>query len=122
MSLNSQVFLAARAILAADSGKYSDEEVAQAQKLVAEAAAPVIGQTYIVRTVTIFSAGVVIDVNDDFIVLADAFSISDSGDTTKFMDAKAAWAGGESFPANNIVYVARGAIVEITNCAANKPR
>jgi hypothetical protein len=70
------------------------------------------GKIYLVRTATNYYVGRLVKVHDDALELVDASWIPNTG------PFHAAWAGQmanvEPFPVGQAVYVARGAIVDLT--------
>lgn len=76
-----------------------------------------IGMSVLIRTVTMTDAGTIAGLTDDFIILEKAAWIAETG---RFADALKTGFFAEIEPFPGLVYVARGAIVDV--CSINRPK
>jgi hypothetical protein len=80
---------------------------------------PLVGCKVFIRTVTMHYTGRIVALTESVIVLADAAWIADSG---RFHDALRTGKLSEVEPFLNSVYVARGALVDVTMWDHDLPR
>jgi hypothetical protein len=70
-----------------------------------------IGQSYLIRTVTMIQHGVLVDVTDKELVLTECSWIADTGRFSDFVNGKISPVEVEPFP-SGVVIVNRGALID----------
>jgi hypothetical protein len=113
--LHATAYIAAHQALA--DPKATRQEKEEAERLLAPTKGPQIGDHVLIRTVTLYQAGTIVnitgDANDGWITLTDAVSVREAGETSSFWRKDQPWKSAEAYAPGALVHVARGPIIEI---------
>jgi hypothetical protein len=87
-------------------------EIAECQAMIDEISKPQIGTLVLVKTCTIYTAGVLLAESADWIAIGDPETIPDVGETKNAFQT-GQWKAKEDYPDGTIVHISRGAIVDV---------
>jgi hypothetical protein len=115
MNITTQTLLAAREEFLSATSTPSDDVTTLWRSL----QGPQIGRSYLLRSPTVYTAGVLVEMNAEFFALTEAVSIPSTGPTAKF-STKDPFEMQEVYDPSLVVFFPRNSIIEIVEVPYGK--